>query len=281
MAGTNPAIFSLMAECLIPKRMLEYFHPVRGKIRNMESTQTNRFNFLRTRDVLLQPLGTFRAIVEEARASWLTPMLLWSASTFLCVMIAGFMTARAASMGEMLLPRDWQYWTPDMQNNYMQAQQSMQGPVFSYVIPLVLALVSLWGGWLILSGLLHLGSTLLGGRGTMQGALTVAAWAGLPFVLRDLLRIIFMVIAGHAIQSPGLSGFAGSSVFLGQILSRVDVFFIWYCILLVIGFEASEDLPRNKAIAGVTVLIVLLLLVQAGLGTLFSNLGGLAFQRPF
>ncbi len=246
----------------------------------MESTQTSRFNFLRTRDVLLRPSDTFREIVEEAHASWLTPMLLLSTSTFLSVVIAGFMSARAASMGEMTLPRDWQYWTTDMQNNYMQAQQSMQGPVFTYVIPLVLALVGLWGGWLILSGLLHLGSTVLGGRGTMQGALTVVAWASLPFVLRDLLRIIFVVLSGHPIQSPGLSGFS-DSVYLGQILAQLDVFFIWYCVLLVIGFQISDDLPRNKAIAGVSALIVLLLLVTAGSGTLFSNLGGLAFQRPF
>src|SRR5262249_54870322 len=153
---------------------------------------------------------------------------------FLSVIVSGYLTSRAAMMGEVQLPRDWQYWTPEMQSNFMQAQQAMQGPVFSYIIPLASALVGLWIWWLILSGLLHLGSTLMGGRGSMQRALNIVGWAALPFMVRDLLRVIFMLLAGHSISSPGLSGFAGSSAFFAQILTHIDIFFIWNVILLII-----------------------------------------------
>ncbi len=241
----------------------------------------NRFNFVRIKEVFIRPRQTFELIAEEAQASWLTPMLVLSATAFLSVVVGGYLTSRAARMGDMQLPPDWQYWTPDMQNNFMQAQQSMQGPVFTYVFPFVLAFAGLWLGWLILSGLLHLGSTLLGGRGTMQAALNVVAWAGLPFAIRDGLRILFMLIAGHAIRNAGLSGFSGAAVFLGQILAQVDVFFIWYIILVILGLRAAENLPTNKAVAGVVGIMLVVLLVQAGIGTLISNLGGLAFQRPF
>lgn len=242
---------------------------------------SKRFNFPRASEVILQPQRTFGVIAEESQPSWLTPMLILSITSSLAIIVRGYLNARAALMGEMQLPRDWEWWSPDMQANYMQAQQSMQGPVFSYVIPLVISLVSLWLGWLILSGLLHLGSTLLGGRGTMPGALNVVAWASLPFAIRDVLRILFMLISGHSIQSAGLSGFAGESVFLAQIFAQVDFFYIWYCILLVIGFGLSENLTRNKVIAGVAVLIVIVILVQAGIGTATSSISGLAFQRPF
>jgi hypothetical protein len=241
---------------------------------------SSRFNFSRILEVLLQPQRTFAEIAGEANSSWSLPMLTLSFSALLSILVSGYLTSRAAMMGEMQLPRDWQYWTPDMQANYMQAQQAMQGTVFVYVIPVILALIGIWLGWLILSGLLHLGSTLLGGRGSMQSALNIAAWASLPFVLRDVLRVIFMLLAGHAIVSPGLSGFAGSSIFVAQLLSRVDVFFIWSIILLVIGFGAADGLPRNKAIIGVTVVLLLMLLAQSGLGALTSNLGGMAVQRP-
>jgi hypothetical protein len=177
-------------------------------------------------------------------------------------------------MGEVTLPPDWQYWTPDMQNNYMQAQQATQGAVFVYVMPLVSALVALWLGWLILGGLLHLGSTLLGGRGSMQGALTIAGWANLPFMVRDILRVIFMLLARHVIVSPGLSGFAGSTVFLAKILSQFDLFFIWNAILLIMGFSIADGLPKNKAIFGVVVVLLILLLALAGIGALLSGLGG-------
>lgn len=230
--------------------------------------------------VLLQPRRTFAEIAGETGSSWLTPMLTLSLSALLSVVVRGYLTSRAAMMGEIALPPDWQYWTPDMQNNFMQAQQSMQGPVFVYIIPLVSALVALWLGWLILSGLLHLGSTLLGGRGSMSGALNVVGWATLPFMARDLLRVVFMLLAGHAIVSPGLSGFAGSAVFLAQILSRVDLFFLWSAILLVIGFGASDGLSRSKSITGVVIILLILLLAQAGFGAFVANIGGQASQNP-
>jgi hypothetical protein len=248
---------------------------------NIASQSNSRFNFARIFEVLLQPQRTFAMIAEEARPSWLTPMLSLSVSAFLGVIMSGYLTSRAALMGEVQLPRDWQWWTSDMQANYMQAQQSMQGPVFTYVIPLFSALVGLWLGWLILSGLLHLGSTLLGGRGSMQGALNITGWASVPFLIRDVLRIIFMLIAGHSIISPGLSGFAGSAAFASQLLTRVDLFFLWSCVLLVIGFGAGDSLPKVKAIASVVVITLLILLLQSGIGTLLSNASGLVVQRPF
>lgn len=163
----------------------------------------------------------------------------------------------------------------------MQAQQATQGATFVYVIPLVGALTALWVGWILIAGLLHLGSTLLGGRGSMQGALNIVAWASLPFAIRDLLRIVFMLSAGHAITSPGLSGFAASAGFLSQLLSRLDVFMIWYIVLLVIGFAVADGLTRGKAVLGVVVVMLLVLFTQAGLGSLTSGLGGQAVQRPF
>lgn len=207
-------------------------------------------------------------------------MLVLSVTALLSVIISGYLTSRAAMMGEIPLPPDWQYWTPEMQNNYMQAQQSMQGPVFVYVIPFVSAFAGLWIGWLILSGLLHLGSTLLGGRGSMQGALSLVGWAYLPFALRDLLRVFFMLLAGHAIASPGLSGFAQGSAFLSQVLSHADLFYLWSAVLLVIGLGTSDGLSRGKAILAVAIVLLLMLLSQAGIGTLLSGIGGIASQNP-
>jgi Yip1-like protein len=220
-------------------------------------------------------------MTSESRATWITSMLVLTITAILVVLVAGYLRSRAAMVGETPLPRDWQYWTPDMQNNYMQAQQATQGPVFMYVIPLVGSLTGLWFGWLLLAALLHFGSTLVGGRGSMQSALNIVAWASLPFAVRDLLRIIFMLSAGHAINSPGLSGFSPTAGFFSHLLAHADVFLIWNVILLVIGFAITDGLPRGKAVTGVLVIIVLVLLAQAGLGALSSSFGGLAVQRPF
>ena len=247
----------------------------------LEKQPVRRFDFSRLVSLFLHPRRTFSAMTSEARPSWLTPMLVLTVTTILVVVVSGYLKSRAAMMGEIELPPDWQYWSPDMQNNYMQAQQATQGATFMYIIPLVGALTALWLGWVIVGGLLHLGSTLLGGRGSMQSALNIAAWASLPFAIRDVLRIIFMLSAGHAISSPGLSGFATSVGFVSQLLARVDLFWIWYLILLVIGLAIADGLPRSKAFVGVAVVLLLVLAIQAGLGSLTSGAGGQAVQRPF
>jgi hypothetical protein len=201
----------------------------------LEKQPARRFDFSRLLPVLIRPRKTFAAMAAEARATWLTPMLVLTVTALLVVLVSGYLKTRAAMMGEVTMPPDWQWWTPEMQNNYMQAQQATQGKTFMYIIPLVGAWTGLWLGWVLVGGLLHLGSTLLGGRGSMQGAMNVVAWASLPFAIRDVLKVIYMLAAGHAIGSPGLSGFATSAGFLPQLLSRLDLFVIWYIILLMLG----------------------------------------------
>lgn len=246
----------------------------------IDKQPNRRFDFSRLFSVLRRPTSTFTELTSEARASWLTPMLVLSLTTILVVVVSGYQQSQAAMMGEVPLPPDWQYWSPEMQNDYMQAQQASQGTTFVYILPLVGALAAVWVGWVLVAGLLHLGSTLLGGRGSMQNALNVVAWASLPFALRDVLRIIFMLAVGHAIVSPGLSGFVSNPGFLSQVLARIDLFWLWHLILLVIGLAIADGLPRNKAFIGVAAVLLLVLSAQSGVGSLISGIGGQGSQSP-
>ena len=239
-----------------------------------------RFDIQRIFAALFRPRRVFEIIKTEERGSWLTPMLILSLTSLLVVLVSGYLRSQAAMTGEVPLPPGWEYWTPDMKDSYMQAQQLNQGPVVVYVFPLVSAWVGLWLGWVVLAGLLHLGSTLLGGRGSMQGALSITAWALIPFALRDILRVSYMLFAQHVISSPGLSGFA-TSAFMVEILSRTDIFFLWSVVLLMVGFAVVDGLSRSKAVIGVFIVMVMILAAQAGVGSMLSNLGGGATQRPF
>jgi hypothetical protein len=247
----------------------------------IQKQPVRRINLARLISLFLRPRQVFTEMAPETRASWSTPMLVLSITAILVVIVAGTLKTRAAMMGEITLPPDWQYWTPDMQNNYMLGQQARQGPAFMYIIPMVGSLTGLWLGWLVLAGLLHLGSTLFGGRGSMQGALNVVAFASLPFALRDLLRVVYMLASSHAITSPGLSGFAASAGLVSQLLRYMDIFLIWNIILLVIGFSISDGLTRGKAFVSVLIVMTIVLLAQAGIGLIGSSLGGSAIQRPF
>src|SRR5512139_2493607 len=114
-----------------------------------------RFDLPRVRGLILRPRQVFQEMASEARATWLTPMLLLTITAILVVVVAGYLKSRAAIMGEIQLPPDWEFWTPEMQNNFMQAQQATQGPVFLYIMPMIGSLTSLWLGWLLLAALLH------------------------------------------------------------------------------------------------------------------------------
>jgi hypothetical protein len=208
-------------------------------------------------------------------------MLTLTLTAILVVLVSGIMQSREDALIEVKLPPDWQYWSPDMQENFMQAQQSTQGPVFVYILPLLGSLISLWLGWFVFSGLLHLASTILGGRGSLRGALNVVAWASMPHLIRDALRILFMVFTGSAIASPGLSGFGGNSGFLTSLLARIDIFLFWYILLLGMGVVFSEGLPRGRAFACVIVLVVAILLVQAGIGALGSSINLSSAFQPY
>lgn len=233
--------------------------------------------------VFLNPRTALTEIASEARATWLTPMLILSITATLAVLASGYMNSRSAMMmgGEVSLPPDWQYWTPDMQEDYMQAQQSTQGPVFLYVFPLLGSMSRLWLGWLVFAGLLHLGSTLSGGRGSMQGALSMVAWANLPFAIRDLLRVVYMLLSQHAITSPSLSGFASGPGFVANLLARTDLFLLWFLILMVIGLAVADGLTKNKSFVIVMIVTIIVLSAGAGLGMIGLGLGGSAVQRPF
>jgi hypothetical protein len=242
--------------------------------------KNRRIDFKQSIAYLLHPRQGIAWLAGQEKPVWLTPMLVLSLTFLLYTIVNGILRARAAAMGEISLPADWEWWTPEMQNNYMQAMQATQGPAFLFVIPSVLGLSKLWLGWLIVSGMLHLVSTLLGGRGRMTSALNVVAFASLPFAVRDLLRVLYSLIAGHGVVSPGLSGFA-SAAFLSQLLGNLDLFLIWHAILLVFGIRAVDTLPLKKAAIGVVLLLLVILLVQSGLGALTANLGGMMVYRPF
>jgi len=232
---------------------------------------------------LIHPRAGWQSLADQRNAAWLPPLLALSLTLLLVVLLGGLLRARAAAVGEVALPPDWEWWTSDMQNNYMQAAQATQGPVFLYIIPAVTGLAGLWLGWGILGALLHLASTLLGGRGSMVSALNIVAWAGLPFVVRDLLRLVYILAAGHPIASVGLSGFVtgldGGSLFLASLLERTDLFLAWP--LLILGYSLVDSLPRPKAALAVLVVLLASLLAQAGLGALLSSLGGMMVTRPF
>ena len=250
------------------------------------ANKNRRFYFNWIPDILFRPRLAFQRICSISSAIWLTPLLVLSIMLSINTLVAGRLKYQAAQSGEITYPADFQYYTPEQQAQYTQAIESTQGPVFVYVIPCTISLLGVWIGWLILGGILHLITTLFGGRGSTVISMNIVAWASLPIAIRVLLQIIYMLVAKNLIINPGLSGFSSASdsgvfLFIGQILKLLDIYIIWQILLLILGVRISAALSVSKSTFGVILSIIVILCLQAGLAYLGSLLGSLSITRPF
>ncbi|MGH2524088.1 MAG: YIP1 family protein, partial [Anaerolineales bacterium] len=219
-----------------------------------------RFHFDWVLPALFRPRQTFAQIAEQAGDVWLTPIAILMALALVAVAVAGPLKQAAAQTGQTL-PPDFEFWTPEQQAQFMQAQAATSGPVFVYVFPAIVSVLGVWVGWLVMVGLLHLVLTLIGGRGSTRTAMNVVAWASLPFAVRELVRIGAMLTTRQLIANPGLSGFApaggGASAFLAAFLGLIDIYLIWHIVLLVFGVRAGNGLATAKAAGGVLLAMLL------------------------
>ncbi len=245
-----------------------------------------RFYFHWVPALLFRPRQAFARLVAQPGSVWLTPLLLLTITILVSALVGGWIKQQGAMMGELPLPPDFDYYTPEQQAQYMQAAQATQGPVFSYVLPAIAAIGSLWVGWLLVGGLLHLVTTLLGGRGDTGASMNLVAWSALPFALRDIVRIVAMLVTRRLIANPGLSGFApmgdgGWGLFLVKFLALIDIYIIWHILLVILGVRAATSLASAKASGGAIFTILVVLLLQAALGYLVAGVGNLTIVRPF
>jgi len=245
-----------------------------------------RFHFRIVPHVLVRPRQAFGEIAGLERPSWLTPLLLLSITALFPVLAAGRVRQQAGAFGPESFPPDFQYYSAEQQAQFTQALESTRSPTFLYLLPGVGSVAMVWLGWLITGGVLHLISTILGGRSTSTAVLNITAWAGLPFALRFLIRGGFILLAGHAISAPGLAGFVGADasggmLFVRQVLGLIDVYVVWHMALLGIGLSALGGLSRGKVIASVLGSEAIAFLVQAIPAAVAASFASLTIIRPF
>jgi hypothetical protein len=236
--------------------------------------------------VIFTPRKIFQKISSTSFSTWLTPVLILTCIALVNALVAGRLKTQAAQIGEINYPSDFQYYTPEQQAQYLQAVQSTQGPVFMYVLPTIMSVLGVWLGWLIMGGLLHLVTTLFGGRGTTMGSMNIIAWASIPFAVRGIIQIIYMLTSKQLISYPGLSGFSPVGeenwiLFVSQIFKLIDIYIIWQTLLIILGVRYTTGLSASKSFVSVAITVLIIVLIQAGLSYFGYVLGNLSITRPF
>jgi hypothetical protein len=234
--------------------------------------------------LLIRPRRVFARLAELTGDAWLTPLLLVMILALASALATGWIR-QSLGTGPVELPSDFEFGPQEQQQSFLQAQAATSGPVFLYVFPGALALLGVWVAWLLTFGLLHLVLTMLGGRGSTRTAMNVVAWASLPFAVRSVVQIGYMLMQRQLIQAQGLAGFApegaGVVLYLASVLGGIDLYLIWHVVLLIVGVRASNGLSAGKAVGGVLMTMVIVLLLQALPGFLSASVSGLQIVRPF
>lgn len=234
----------------------------------------------------LQPTRTLRTILTGDRGLWAMPLLLLSLSSILLVMFSAPILHAEKLANPPPPPRDFDYFPPEMQEEYFEALEVINGPMFMYVFPLVMSLSKVWFGWLLVGGVLHLVLTLLGARSSSKSMLVLAAWSGLPYVLRDAVRIVYALASDRLVAYPGLSGhldeaFISANPFLAEMTSFIDLYLLWQCGLILVGLSVLNPNGKTRSALSVALVLLMMLTFQTLPGFLGDSLGSMKVIRPY
>jgi Yip1 domain len=236
--------------------------------------------------VLRHPRRALPAIASSPQPLWLTPLIVLTVLVLVQVLVAVPMRQAAAASTMVDLPTDFQYLTPEQQAQFQSSLSASSGPMFTAVFPALGALARVWLGWLIAAAILHLVLTLLGARATMGSVLNRVGWASLPLAVQSAVRIIALAVTRRLIAAPGLSGFGPTADGFGaslatHILGQVDLFLVWFVVLLVLSVRAHDDPGPSKSWVAVLFTQFAMLILMSLPGALAAQLGGLTIVRPF
>jgi hypothetical protein len=240
--------------------------------------------------LLLNPRTTMARITAVSESIWHAPIFVLILTALGRVLLAGSIKQTAALSGQVILPPGFEYYTPEQQAQFQQAMAATSGPVFTYVLPAIVAVLGVLAAWFLVGWLLHLVLTMLGGRSGSGQVLNIVAWATLPYALRDLVRMGSMLNTEQLLSHPGLSGFAAEigsnwsamwSAYLASLLGLVDIYLIWYLVLLVIGIRLANGVSRRRAWTAVLGVVIVITLIQATPALIAAQFSDLTVIRPF
>jgi hypothetical protein len=108
----------------------------------------------------------------------------------------------------------------------------------------------------------------------------------LPYAIRVLVQIVYMLVTRQMVTRPGISGFiaadvTGGMAYLAALLALVDLYLIWQFVLLVLGARNTSGLKSGKVTGAVLVAVLLLIALRAVPGFIGAQLSALTVDRPF
>jgi len=234
--------------------------------------------------ILVKPRKTLEEIAEKEHAVWIAPLVFLMVSALILVLVSSPFIVQSSQNGSQ--PEMFEYYSPEQQQQYQDAVNMGASPVVTVVFPLAGKFLGIWIGWVLLGSILHLSLTMNGSRSSNRSALNVVAWSSVPFILRDLVQIIAILVTKQLILQPGLSGFiaegeTGFNSFLAALLAFMDIYLIWQIVLIGLGAMKISGLKAGKAWLATMIAVILFMVLKALPGFVMAQLSGLSPTRMF
>ena len=250
-----------------------------------KTKQRQAFHFAWVPGIFLRPAKTIRAILADEKPNWLLPMLLLSLMLILNVVLSAPAQRNAIQSG-LNMPAEFQYWSPEQQDNYMAAQASKSSPTFIYAYPILGGIATWWVIWLLTASILHLMITLGGSRSPNVKSSNLVGWAMLPFALGLLIKAITVASSSRLLTPAPLAALlsedaTGLQLFARSVLGKVDAYWLWHGILLLLGARPLSKLAVGKGLGAVLAAILIMLLLQGVPGLLGGLIGNMSTGGMF
>ena len=221
-----------------------------------------------------RPQRTLAQVALYPRGRW------WAPTAFLLASLAALAVV-SAPLASQEVTKELQAQLaalPLEQAQIVQGQlQFFSAPAFVAGVAIATRTLGLLVSWLIAAVILYFSSLVAGGELDFGRAFAIMPWVWLPYGLRDLVQALYVLLEGKAIVYQGLSFLVATGDRLKDaqalpslLLSQVDLFSLWHCVLVYAGLRAVARLSGG----GAFFLTVTYAALMAILGALPGLLGG-------
>jgi len=235
------------------------------------------------RDVVLRPSAAMRRLDAQPGRRWWLPLTVLAVLSALNAAVLGPRIAVAAMQAFQAgqLP-------PGVSAEAMSAMPA-SGTVgmLAAVTGVIGAVFGVVVGALLAAAILHFVGTVFGGQQTFNAVLTTTSWARLPLILRSIVQLAWFGTHPGAFDANmgGLSGLVAdaekpaeaAASFWAPLLARVEVWHLWYLVLLVFAVRATSKVTRGRAMLIVAVYVLLGIgagLIGTAIGRAMSGFAG-------
>lgn len=225
-----------------------------------------------------RPTATFKAVLARRTwRMWAVPLLM----LFLCFTV---MTVIGAPYGVEIARQQMQRQLDSMPPEQAEAAgpqiETFTSLPFILATGLGVGTIALIVGIVVQAALLYFTALVAGGEVEFGPVFTMSVWTRWPSALRSLVQAGYMILAKRAIQYPGLASLVATGDLMkdGQnplvaLLGRIDLFWLWHLLLVVLGLAVVARFSRSKALV-LTVVYAALSLAIAVIPSLLA--GGVA-----